>query len=58
MHGELPVLGFRIGNLTYLTDVKYITKPEMKKLEGTEVLVINALHHSQHRTHLNLEEAI
>lgn len=58
MHGSLPVLGFRIGNFAYITDMKTITPEEFAKLEGVQYLVINALHHKEHRTHLNLQEAL
>lgn len=58
MHGHLPVLGFRIGNLAYLTDVRSIQPSELAKLQGLEVLVLNALHHKEHHTHLNLEQAV
>jgi len=58
MHNRLPVMGFRIDNFSYLTDVKYIEDQQLKKLEGTEVLVINALRKEPHPTHLNLEEAL
>lgn len=58
LHGELPVLGFRFGAFTYLTDVKSIAPEELKKVVGSQVLVINALHHKPHPTHLNLREAI
>lgn len=57
-HGKLPVLGFRIGDFTYITDMKTIPDEELTKLLGTRVLVINALHHKQHHSHLNLEEAL
>ena len=58
MHGNLPVLGFRIGDFAYLTDMKTIDEVEKQKLEGIRTLVVNALHHSWHHTHLNLEEAL
>ena len=58
IHGTLPVLGFRFGDFTYLTDVKTIQTEELEKVRGTRYLVLNALHHSMHFTHLNLEEAI
>ena len=58
MHGRLPVLGFRIGDFTYLTDVKTIEEKEFEKVIGTRHLVLNALHHRQHNTHLNLTEAL
>lgn len=58
MHGQLPILGFRIGNFAYLTDTKTIEEEELKKLEGLDVVVLNALHHFPHHSHLNLEEAL
>ena len=58
MHGRLPIVGFRVGDLAYLTDVKTVTRVEMKKLEGLKYLIVNALHHEQHPTHMNLEEAL
>lgn len=58
LHGRLPVLGFRIGQFTYLTDVKTISPDELDKVRGTDTLVINALHHTPHYTHLNLEDAL
>jgi len=58
LHGDLPILGFRIGDFTYLTDVKTIDNIELQKIRGTKVLVLNALHYSPHRTHINLEEAL
>ncbi len=57
-HEKLPVLGFRIENFTYLTDVKTISEEEMEKVKGTEVLVVNALHEAPHYSHFNLAEAL
>lgn len=58
MHGTLPVLGFRIGDFVYLTDMKTISEEEAEKLSGCHTLVVNALHHKSHYSHLNLEEAL
>lgn len=58
LHGDLPILGYRVSNLAYLTDVKYLEESELKKLQNLEVLVINALRIEKHPTHLNLEEAL
>lgn len=58
LHGKLPVFGFRIGNFTYLTDIKTISDPELEKVKGTELLVINALHKKEHHSHLNLAQAL
>jgi phosphoribosyl 1,2-cyclic phosphate phosphodiesterase len=58
MHGRLPILGFRIGELAYLTDVKTVPPSELGKLEGVRYLIVSALHHSPHPTHMNLEESL
>jgi phosphoribosyl 1,2-cyclic phosphate phosphodiesterase len=58
MHYKLEVLGFRIGDFTYITDANYIAPGEMKKAEGSKVLVLNALRHQQHISHYTLSEAI
>ena len=58
MHYLMPVLGFRHGDFTYLTDAKTIAETEFEKMRGTRVLVINALHHAPHISHFNLEEAL
>lgn len=58
IHGRLPVLGFRFGAFTYITDAKTIAPEELEKIRGTEVLVLNALHHQEHYSHLNLEQAL
>lgn len=50
--------GFRIEGLAYLTDFKLIEEEELKKLEGVEVLVVNALRPEPHDSHWNLEEAL
>lgn len=57
-HHKLPVFGFRIGNLSYITDTNYIPPEERKKLKGTKVLVINALRVEKHISHFNLKEAL
>lgn len=58
MHLQLPVMGFRINNFSYITDAKYIPPETIEKLEGTEVLVLNALQREQHISHFNLSEAL
>jgi phosphoribosyl 1,2-cyclic phosphate phosphodiesterase len=57
-HGSLPILGFRIDDFAYLTDVKTIDSEEIEKLAGVKVLVVNALREQPHETHFNLEEAL
>lgn len=58
MHHRLPILGYRIHDFAYLTDVKSIPENEYQKLEGLDILVINALRHEEHLSHLSLSEAI
>ena len=58
LHYKLPVLGFRIGDFTYITDAKTIADAEVEKIKGTRVLVVNALQKETHISHLTLPEAI
>ena len=58
LHYKLPVFGFRMGNFSYITDANHIPEESMKLLEGTEVLVLNALQITPHISHFTLEEAI
>lgn len=58
LHHKMPVLGFRMGDLTYITDAKTISKEEIDKIKGTKTLVINALRIEEHISHFNLEEAL
>lgn len=57
-HDTLPVLGFRVADFTYLTDVKTISEEEIEKVKGTKVLVVNALREEPHYSHFNLSEAL
>lgn len=58
MHYKLPVFGYRIGDLTYITDAKTISKEEKKKITGSRTIIINALRKEPHMSHFNLEEAL
>ncbi len=59
MHGKLPIMGYRIGKLAYLTDLKIIPESEFPKLSDVEILVINALRQDgKHPTHAGLDEAL
>ena len=58
MHKDLPVLGYRIGELAYITDANHIAPEEMAKLQGVKVLVINALRKEKHFSHYCLSEAL
>lgn len=57
-HLHMPVLGFRFGKFTYITDANRIEPPEQEKIKGSEILVLNALRHKKHISHFNLPEAI
>ena len=58
IHGRLPILGYRVGGLAYLTDTNHIPEPTYELLEGLDVLVIDALHHRDHFSHYTLEQAV
>ena len=58
MHGNLPILGFRIKNMAYLTDLKSISDEEKNKLKNLDTLIVNALRKEEHPTHFNLQEAL
>jgi len=58
LHLRLPVLGFRVGNFSYITDANAIPETTFEKLKGTKTLVINALQREQHISHFNLDQAI
>ena len=58
IHYKLPVFGFRIGRLAYLTDMNRIDDRELKKIEGVDALVINALRKEHHLSHFTLDEAL
>ena len=58
LHYKLPVVGFRIGGLAYLTDFNHIEQGEIEKLKGVEVFIINALRHQKHISHFSLPEAL
>lgn len=57
-HLHMPVLGFRFGNFTYITDANRIEAKEKEKIKGSEILVLNALRHKKHISHFTLSEAI
>lgn len=58
LHLKLPVLGFRFGDFSYITDANFIPDETLRKLQGTKVLVLNALQKEKHVSHFNLDEAI
>ncbi len=58
IHGCRKVFGYRIGKFAYLSDCKIIPEESYKRLEGVEVVVLDALRYREHPTHMNIEEAI
>jgi phosphoribosyl 1,2-cyclic phosphate phosphodiesterase len=57
-HSRFEVTGFRFGKLAYLTDFKTISDEEISKLQGVEVLVVNALRFEAHDSHFSVDEAM
>jgi len=57
-HYLLPVLGFRVGGFTYITDASHISKKEKEKIKGSDVIVLNALRKEKHISHFSLDQAI
>lgn len=58
MHYRMPVLGFRIGGMAYITDAKTMADDEVERIRGIDTLVLNALRIEPHPSHLNLQEAM
>lgn len=58
LHWNLPILGFRIQSLAYISDASCIAPEEMEKLQNLDVLIINALRIKKHYSHFNLDQAL
>ena len=58
MHHDLPILGFRIGPLCYITDMKTIADEEIPYVTGCDTLVVNALRIKEHHSHQSLGDAV
>jgi phosphoribosyl 1,2-cyclic phosphate phosphodiesterase len=58
MHGKLPIVGFRIDNFAYITDMKTIPDEEWEYLQGIDYMIVNALRHKEHPSHQSIEDAI
>ena len=58
LHGRLPILGFRMGDMAFCTDASAIPEESWSRLEGLDVFVIGALRDRPHPTHFNLEQAL
>jgi phosphoribosyl 1,2-cyclic phosphate phosphodiesterase len=57
-HGNLDILGYRIGNISYLTDCSFIPEESYRLLAGTEILIIGSLRYNRHPTHFSVSEAV
>ena len=57
-HLKMPVLGFRFGDFTYITDANRITEVEKEKIKGSKIIVLNALRKKSHISHFSLPEAV
>ncbi len=57
-HMYMPVIGFRIGNFTYITDANRIEDSSKEKIKGSRILVLNALRQEKHISHFSLQEAL
>lgn len=57
-HGSLPVLGFRIGNVAFCTDVSTIPEDSRRLLDGVDTLILDALRYEPHPTHLSVSQAV
>ena len=57
-HGEMPILAFRVGPFAYVTDVSYIPPETLARLQGLELLILDALRFEPHPTHFNLQQAL
>lgn len=57
-HYRLPIYGFRVGNLAYITDANYVPEESKEKLFGVKYLVVNALRKEKHISHFSLREAV
>jgi len=58
MHARLPVLGFRFGDFTYITDANYLSPSAIGQIRGSKIMVLNALQKEPHISHFTLEQAI
>ena len=58
MHNKLPIVGFRIGRLAYITDAKTIDDSTIELMKGVDTLVINALRIKEHISHMSLLQAL
>lgn len=57
-HYMLPVIGYRIGDFCYVTDLNSLDERSIEYMQGLETLVITALRHKEHISHFTLTQAL
>lgn len=57
-HGKTPVIGMRVNDFAYITDVSFIPKAAEEKLQNLDVLVLDAVRYKAHPNHFNMEQAL
>jgi phosphoribosyl 1,2-cyclic phosphate phosphodiesterase len=57
-HGRSDILGYRIGDVAYITDVSEIPETSLMLLQGLDVLLLDCLRYEPHHTHMNLEQSL
>lgn len=57
-HGKLPILGFRIGDVAFCTDVSSIPSESLSLLQDLDTLILGALRYKPHPTHLHVDAAV
>ena len=57
-HGALPILGYRIGNLAYITDCNHIPLSSLELLHGLDTLILGVVRHEPHSTHMHVQQAL
>ena len=58
IHGSISCLGFRVGNIAYITDCSYIPDETLRNLDGLDLLVLDCLRPKPHSTHMHVDLAL
>lgn len=58
MHGQMPILAYRMGRMAYITDMSAFPDESARFLQNLDVLIVNALRHEPHNSHQTLEQAL
>src|SRR5262249_15841836 len=58
IHGETEIDGFRFGSAAFLTDFSTIPESSMEKLQGLDILFLDALRYKPHPTHSSVEQSL